>query len=119
MALKSADLEAELIDSVVARVRERLPDEQAGPCETFVRQYYHWVPPEDLADRSPLDLYGAALAHWNLARERAPGVANVRVYNPDFEQEGWQSPHTVLEIVSDDMPFLVDSVTMALQRLGF
>jgi glutamate dehydrogenase len=118
MAVK-AELEAELIDSVCARVRERLPEEQAPPCEAFVRQYYHWVPPEDLADRSALDLYGAAVAHWNLAAQRDAGVAKVRVYNPDFEQHGWQSAHTVIEVVIDDMPFLVDSVTMELSRLGY
>ncbi len=40
----------------------------------------------------------------------------MRVYNPTFEQHGWQSPHTAIDIVSDDMPFLVDSVSMELSR---
>jgi glutamate dehydrogenase len=119
MAVKAADLETELIDRVCARVRERLPNDQAQPCEAFVRQYYHWVPAEDLAGRSPLDLYGAAVAHWNLAHVRARGEVKVHVYNPEFEHHGWQSPHTVVEIVSDDMPFIVDSVTMALGRQGY
>ena len=119
MAVNAADLETELIDRVCARVRERLPEEQVAPCEAFVRQYYHWVPAEDLAGRSPLDLYGAAVAHWNLAQVRAPAEAKVHVYNPEFEHHGWQSPHTVVEIVSDDMPFIVDSVTMALGRQGY
>jgi glutamate dehydrogenase len=118
MAVKAAELEAELIDAVCERVRARLPEEQARLCETFVRQYYHWVPADDLADRSPLDLYGAAVAHWNLMAQRAPGEIKVHVYNPDFEQNGWQSPHTVVEVVTDDMPFLVDSVTMGLARQG-
>ena len=119
MAVKGAELESELIDTVCERVRERLPSDQATPCEAFVRQYYQWVPAEDLADRNPLDLYGSAVAHWNLAQQRAPGEAKVRVYNPVFEQHGWQSPHTVIEIVSDDMPFIVDSVTMDLNRRGY
>ena len=42
----------------------------------------------------------------------------VRVYNPQVEQHGWQSTHTVVEVVTDDMPFLVDSVSMSLNRLG-
>ena len=119
MAVKGADLESELIDTVCERVRERIPAEQVAPCEAFVRQYYQWVPAEDLADRNPLDLYGAAVAQYNLAQQRKPGEAKVRVYNPDFEQHGWQSPHTLIEIVSDDMPFIVDSVTMQLGRLGY
>jgi glutamate dehydrogenase len=118
MAIKTEALETELIDAVCARVRESLRDEECAPCEAFVRQYYHWVAPEDLAERSSEDLYGAAIAHWKFARERSPGEAKVRVYNPDPERDGWSSPHTVVEVVSDDMPFLVDSVTMALSRRG-
>ena len=76
------------------------------------------MPPEDLAELDPLDLYGAALAHWSFARQRDPGTAKVRVYNPEFEQHGWQSAHTVVELVSDDMPFLVDSTTMELSGHG-
>src|SRR4030088_1446304 len=114
MAAKTAELEPELIDSVFARIRERLPEDQAALCSGFVRQYYHWVPPDDLVGRGALDLYGAAVAHWNLAQERVPGTVKLHVYNPDYEQHGWQSPHTLIEIVSDDMPFLVDSVTMEL-----
>jgi glutamate dehydrogenase len=119
MVPKPSELEPELIEAVVARVHERLPDGQAGPCEAFVRQYYHWVPAEDLEGRNALDLYGAAVAQWNLAQRRAPGEVKVHVYNPDFEQHGWQSSHTALQIVSDDMPFLVDSVTLALTRAGY
>jgi glutamate dehydrogenase len=102
------------IDAVCARVRERLGEDEAPRAEEFVRQYYRRVPPEDLAELDPLDLYGAALAHWSFARKREAGTANVRVYNPDFEQHGWQSAHTVVELVTDDMPFLVDSTTMEL-----
>jgi glutamate dehydrogenase len=62
----------------------------------------------------------AALAHdfLDFARNRKPGVASVRLFNPTLGKHGWESPHTVLQIVNDDMPFLVDSVTMALAELG-
>src|SRR5215217_2967132 len=106
------------IEAVCARVRERLADDEARQAEEFVRQYYARVPAEDLAESDPLDLYGAALALWSFGRLRAPGAANVRVYNPEFEQHGWQSPHTVAELVTDDMPFVVDSATMELNRHG-
>ncbi len=119
MAVKTESLEAELVDSVCARIRDRFSGGEAAQAEAFTRQYYHWVPPEDLADRSPDDLYGAALSHWRLARDRAPGEAKIRVYNPDPDRDGWSSPHTVVEVVSDDMPFLVDSVTMALGRESY
>lgn len=108
MTLKTEELEAALIDDVCSRVREKLGDGEAPQVEEFVRQYYHRVPPDDLVGRSESDVYGAALAHWNFMHHRAPGEAKVRVYNPQFEQHGWRSAHTVVEIVSDDMSFVVD-----------
>ena len=62
----------------------------------------------------------AALAHdlLDFSRRRKPGTALVRLFNPNLKSHGWESPHTVLQIVNDDMPFLVDSVTMALAELG-
>ncbi len=118
MAIRTGEVESGLIDAVCDRVRERLPADSAGPCESFVRQYYRWVPREDLLERSALDLYGAAVAHWNLLAHRAPHEAKVHVYNPEFDRNGWQSPYTAVEIVTDDMPFLVDSVTMQLGHGG-
>jgi glutamate dehydrogenase len=110
------DAESALIESVCERVRERVAPEEVAEAEAFVRAYYRRAPAADLAGREPVDLYGAALAHWTFGRDRPGGELRVRVYNPTFEQHGWQSPHTAIEIVSDDMPFLVDSVSMELSR---
>src|ERR1700730_16758876 len=110
MAVKTAAEETELIASVCERIRQRLPDDKAAMCESFVRQYYQWVPPEDLANRSVRDLYGAAVSHWDLAQQRGRKEAKVRVYNPERDRDGWESPHTVIEIVTTDMPFIVDSI---------
>ncbi len=116
MATDTHDVESALIESVCERVRERVAPEEVAEAEAFVRAYYRRAPAADLSGREPVDLYGAALAHWTFGRGREAGEARVRVYNPTFEQHGWQSPHTAIEIVSDDMPFLVDSVSMELSR---
>ena len=119
MSVKAGDLELSLIDALGAFVSRRLPHEPPASYAEFVRQYYHWVPAKDLADRSTADLSGAVVAHWRTARHRVRGEPRVNVYNPDLERDGWQSPYTVVEIVSDDMPFIVDSVTMELSRQGY
>src|SRR5215213_3395983 len=108
-----------LLDKAVERVREQMPEDRAAQVEEFVRQYYAWIPQEDLAERSPIDAYGAAVAHWTFASQRTPGTSKARVYNPQFDEHGWQSTHTVLEIVTDDMPFLVDSTRMGVNRQGY
>ncbi|MGH2376505.1 MAG: NAD-glutamate dehydrogenase, partial [bacterium] len=118
MATKLDEAKAELIDKVVAFARGKVGRDQAEIVEAFVRQYYRGVAPDDLVERTIVDLYGAALAHLSLARQRTPGTPKIRVYTPVFDQHGWQSTHTVVEIVTDDMPFLVDSVTMELNRHG-
>ena len=106
------------LDEALKLVREKVAADQRATLETFVSRYYGQLDPEDLVDRKPADLYGAALSHWNFARKREPGHVRVRVFNPTVEEHGWQSTHTVIEIVNDDMPFLVDSVTMEVNRHG-
>ena len=106
------------MEEVLALVREKVAPSSRDAVESFVRAYYRQVDPEDLAEREPADLCGAALSHWNLARRREPGTARVRVFNPGVQEHGWQSKHTVVEIVNDDMPFLVDTVTMEVNRHG-
>ncbi|HEY1714770.1 MAG TPA: NAD-glutamate dehydrogenase [Solirubrobacteraceae bacterium] len=118
MAVKAGDLEHDLIESLGQTVGRQLADQAPDSYQEFVRQYYHWVPAKDLADRDQADLCGAVVAHWQTARHRERGEAKVRVYNPERERDGWTSPYTVLEIVSDDMPFIVDSVIMELSRQG-
>jgi glutamate dehydrogenase len=117
--VKVQDVDQALLDTVCSRLQRQLSGDEAERAEAFVRQYYRWVSPDDLADRSELDVYGAALAHFNLARRRAPGATRIRVYNPRFESDGWQSSHTAVEIVTDDAPFLIDSISMELNRRGF
>ncbi|HXD65652.1 MAG TPA: NAD-glutamate dehydrogenase [Solirubrobacteraceae bacterium] len=118
MEVKAGDLEQDLIESLGQTVDRQLAQESPESYREFVRQYYHWVPAKDLADRDQADLCGAVIAHWRTARHRDAGEAKVRVYNPERERDGWTSPYTVVEIVSDDMPFIVDSVTMELSRQG-
>jgi glutamate dehydrogenase len=109
---------AERIEQAVALVKSRIAPERRAALERFLREYFRQVAPADLAAREASDLYGAALSHWNFARHRDPGRARVRAINPSVDEHGWQSTHTVLEVVTDDMPFLVDSVTMEVNRHG-
>src|SRR5262245_30042990 len=84
----------------------------------FARLYYAGVDPDELAQRAEADLKGAAAAHLAFGRAFSHGKAKVRAYSPVRERDGWASTHTAIEIVNDDMPFLVDSVTMELNRRG-
>ncbi|MEU4110006.1 NAD-glutamate dehydrogenase [Streptomyces sp. NPDC027717] len=133
MQTKLDEAKAELLDRA-ARVAENSPVGGHLPTGTtsegtpgtpdgeavlaFLQRYYLHTAPEDLADRDPVDVFGAAVSHYRLAETRPQGTANVRVYTPTVEENGWTCSHTVVEVVTDDMPFLVDSVTNELTRQG-
>ncbi|MGH8976614.1 MAG: NAD-glutamate dehydrogenase, partial [Acidimicrobiia bacterium] len=92
-----------------------MPDAGQPDFDAFLTRYYASVPPEDLERRSTESLQVIAASHWDLALERVPGTAKVRVSSPKHG-DGGDGRHTIVQIVNDDMPFLVDSVTMELER---
>ncbi|MBO4258798.1 NAD-glutamate dehydrogenase [Streptomyces griseorubiginosus] len=101
---------------------EGAPDTPETPDQesvlAFLQRYYLHTAPEDLTGRDPVDVFGAALSHYRLAENRPQGTASVRVHTPTVEENGWTCSHSVVEVVTDDMPFLVDSVTNELTRQG-
>jgi len=78
--------------------------------------YWRYVPAEELLNRTSADLIAAARSQRELAGQRVPGQLNLRVHTPPIQDNGWCGGHSVIEIVTDDMPFLVDSVTAELAR---
>lgn len=107
-----------IIDAVVKKIMQKMTGEQAKFCSEFVRQFYGTVALDDLYDWDIEDLYGAAINFWSLIQHREPHETKIRIYNPEFERHGWQTTHTVVEIIMEDMPFLVDSLRMIINRLG-
>ncbi|MDC7714251.1 NAD-glutamate dehydrogenase [Vogesella sp. LYT5W] len=105
-----------LIADIQAVAEQKLADTESARLSSFIPLYFEETESEDLKIFSALDLFGAANAHLEFALKRAPGQLKSRIYNPDFERDGWQSTHSVIEIVNDDMPFLIDSIAMLLTR---
>ena len=80
--------------------------------------YYHLVAASDIEQRTPAELSEAVASHVDLARDRPIGTVAVRVRAADRDEDDWPTGRTVIEIVTDDMPFLVDSVSAALTAGG-
>ena len=109
-----ADADDELLQSVLERCRERLAAGEAEALAGFATQVLDRAIDDAIEERSPEQIYGSLLSLWKFAQSRRPGAGKVRAYNPKLDEHGWSSPHTIIETVNDNMPFLVDSVVAAL-----
>ncbi|MFY0991553.1 NAD-glutamate dehydrogenase [Halomonas sp. C05BenzN] len=112
------ELKQDFFKQLTERLASRLDDDKARAVESFARYFYATVPHDDLADRRLDDIYGATLSVWHFLQHFDPASPKVRVFNPDFEEHGWQSTHTFVAVLHEDMPFLVDSVRIELNRRG-
>jgi glutamate dehydrogenase len=117
--MSPAPAQTSLLDTVIALCKSRLSGAAATDAERFISRYYAQVDQDDLHARGAPDIFGAAMAHRAFARDFAGGAPKIRIYNPREDEHGWASANTVIEIVNDDMPFLIDSVTMEVNRQGY
>lgn len=117
MAANQDVRKATLVDKLATEAVARVPAAAADDMERFIRQYFAFVAPDDIIYTVPETLVGGALSLFEFGAQRSPGTPKVRLYNPTTQGQGWSLEHTVLEIINDDMPFLVDSVIAELARV--
>jgi glutamate dehydrogenase len=109
----------EIIGRLIELLDNKLPPEQLVLAVKFIQNYYATVAIDELQSTPITDLYGAALSFWHFMTQRTTGEAKLRVYNPHDDQHGWQSTHTIVDLNYDDMPFLVDSLRIEINRQGY
>jgi glutamate dehydrogenase len=112
------DQHSVLLERVFSLINEKVDNGDAPLIQQFGRLLYKNMSFEDINGRSDSDLYGATLSLWQLTQTFKENSPCIKVFNPDIAKHGWQSSHTIIEIIVKDMPFLVDSVRMAINRLG-
>src|SRR5690606_8253660 len=106
------------LEPVIAASRKLVPAARQAELAGFLEAFYRRMEAAQCRPHGPRAWAAIGADMLEFARKRKPGTANVRVFNPALKANGWESPYTVLQIVNDDMPFLVDSVSMALAEMG-
>ncbi len=106
-----------LLEKVYELIKGKIDKVQQPVVETLAKRILEQISDEDLLARNESDLYGAVLSLWHLLNQHDQAEIVVKVYNPTLAGNGWQSTHTIVEILTPDCAFLVDSVRMALKRL--
>ncbi len=106
-----------LLEKVYHLIAEKLDKKQQPLVETLAKRILGPISDDDLQERNESDLYGAVISLWHHLNTFEQDKIFVKVFNPTLSGNGWQSTHTIVEILTPDAPFLVDSVRMALNRL--
>lgn len=105
---------------LVNQVREYIKNNYRGDDSALVDAlsvwYFSSVSDHDLAAKSAEVWAHILLAHWKLIAQRKPGELKIRVFNPELKRDGWTSAFTSILISHDDIPFLVDSIRMVLDK---
>jgi glutamate dehydrogenase len=114
----SAEAKQALVRRIADRARRKARGARKRDAGQFVSQFFANIAPADLVGVPEDVLLGRALSVWQHMQTRRPGKPKIRIFNPASDKAGWNSPHTAIQIVNDDMPFLVDSVTGALNVEG-
>ncbi len=109
---KTESRKTAILRNVAAEAGRRAGKRPKKLVDAFVSAFYANVATEDLSTRPAAELAAIALSNFDNARTRRPGKTTIRVYNPD------SSKQTLVEIATDDMPFLIDSASATLARLG-
>ncbi len=105
------------LESIVVIAASRVPADRADDMRAFGQAFLARIPAEELELRSPQGWASLLLSNRVFADSREPGVAKIRVYNPG-PAEAFDGVHSVVQIINDDMSFLVDSVGIALSAQG-
>jgi glutamate dehydrogenase len=113
---RSGDERQAIIDAILTSEVNSKSLTKKSDIKRYLRQYFANVPFEDLQGRSPKIMARVALDHLEFGGARKPGQVRLRVFNPTEKEHGYSSAFTFVEMINDDMPFLVDSVAAAISR---
>ncbi len=103
-----------LVDAIVQHLCGVVSTARRSNAESFARHFLKRVPDDELRSRGDAGWSALILSMLDFLQVRVNDHANVRVFNPTRDEHGFDSSHTIVQIVFDDMPFLVDSVSMAI-----
>ncbi|MDW6003936.1 NAD-glutamate dehydrogenase [Vibrio mangrovi] len=110
-------LQPVLVEKVFQLIQTKLDSEQHTVVKQLAQHLFNNISQDDLINRTESDLYGAVISLWHHLNEAKITEQSVKVFNPVVSKHGWQSTHTIIEVVVPDTPFLVDSIKMVLSRL--
>ncbi len=119
MSIEQKSHDSVLFKNVISLIDSKFSHKQAALVSQFAHYFCSGISSTDFEFKNANELYAPIVSLWNYMQSNTQEIdSEVRVFTPEFETHGWHSRHTIIELVHKDMPFLVDSVRMELNRLG-
>jgi len=115
---RSSDRKKRIVQAIVTSPVKSKVLENREQLRAFLRQYVADVPIEDLEGRSTGIMAKIGVSHLEFGATRRRTQSKLRIYNPTEDKHGYTSAFTFIEMINEDMPFLVDSVAAAINRHG-
>lgn len=109
---------SELFNQVEQKLQEGTSDRESQQLITFARKVFELVPEDEMKQELLDDIAAFIRSLWSFFQQVEPGEPKIKVFNPELEKDGWNYPHTLIFILQRDMPFLVDTITIELNRQG-
>jgi glutamate dehydrogenase len=107
-----------LLEKIKTALADRTEVSAAKQAALYCDVFFKRVPVTGLSEDTPEKVASMVISQLEFLRQRKAGDLSIRVFNPDKERDGWDCQHTVVEMSNDDMPFLVDTSSMAMQELN-
>ena len=109
---------ATLVEQLMRLIETDVPQQRRDMIGTFASLYLKRLPDSDIPDLTPNELFFEITDLLRFVSDRVPGEPAVRVVRPTYDANGYETPGSIVQVVSDDGPFLVDSVTNAVLNAG-
>ncbi|MEO7936535.1 MAG: NAD-glutamate dehydrogenase domain-containing protein, partial [Dokdonella sp.] len=118
MNAPSAASESKRLEPILSQISTQAGATRQREAQAFAAHFFRHVPGDDIKARDAGEWARIAQFMLEFVRQRKPHSAKIRVFNPQVTEEGFDSTHTMIAVGTDDMPFLVDSVSMAINQAG-
>lgn len=103
----------------IKKILDLLPSKSSAAFREFTKSYLEKIADEDAGTLESKALLSIIQNQWDMLTRKKQGKASVCVYTPSIAKNGYEAGHTSIDIVSDDMPFLIDSVVAEIVRQGY
>ena len=118
MSTQAENRKSALLAEIEKLIAGKVPAAQLEQAQAFTAKYCNEVDAEDFVARTGAEWTALSLSHFAFGNEFHRGAPKMRIFNPKHAENGWESASTVIEFINDDMPFLVDSIAMEINRQG-